>query len=221
MPVIGAHLKPEEFYYREDTCQSDALKLLFVGSLIPRKGLPILFDSLLQLRSRGTPVQLTIVGSGPLEQPLRTLAGDLGIIGQIDFEGHVSNRGELFRLYQQSDILVLPSYSEGFPRVIVEAMSQGLPVIATKVGGIPHRLGDEVHALLVPPGSARELASAIEKMMADGELRRSLIHNGYEFVAEAFSKDPGQQLVEALRQHCPSLFGIDIPVGSDQTEFSA
>jgi len=83
---------------------------------------------------------------------------------------------------------VLPSLSEGFPRVIYEAMSQGLPVVAAGVGGVSAELTGGVDALLVPPGDDGALAESIRTLSAQLDLRRRLIHNGYERTARLFER---------------------------------
>jgi glycosyltransferase involved in cell wall biosynthesis len=84
------------------------------------------------------------------------------------------------RYYREHDIFVLPSVGEGTPRVLVEARANSLPLVATRVGGIPLSVSDGRDGLLVPPGNADALAAAIDRLVADGVLRRRLIQTGLQ-----------------------------------------
>jgi len=92
--------------------------------------------------------------------------------------------------YRAADVFVLPSLMEGFPRVLYEAMSQGVPVIATSVGGIPDIVKDRDNGLLVVPGSPDRLAEAIRTALVDDELRAKIVTNGYETVEKLLRKRP-------------------------------
>jgi glycosyltransferase involved in cell wall biosynthesis len=89
---------------------------------------------------------------------------------------------ELNKMYQQADLYVIPSYHEGFPRTIWEAMANSLPVIATKVGGIPTYLTHEKNAMLIEPKSVQEIVRGIKKMANDSVLRKKIIVEGFELV---------------------------------------
>ncbi|NIO21873.1 MAG: glycosyltransferase, partial [Candidatus Aenigmarchaeota archaeon] len=96
------------------------------------------------------------------------------------------------------DIFVLPSRSEGFGRVNLEAMAMGKPVISTNVGGIPEVVLDGVTGILVPPGNSRELAHAIMKLLNDSELRESLGREGRRRVEEHFTLQAHVQRIQEI-----------------------
>lgn len=175
-------IRKETIFLRKDTCQNKSIKLIFVGRLVSVKGLPYLLRSFKILRERGRNVYLTIVGEGPAKKELLLLANELGITNVLEFKEHLSFGNELFKLYKESDIFILPSLSEGLPKTLFEAMAFGLPIVATKVGGIPGIVQNKKTALLVSPGSIQELTEAIETIIIDSELRQTLIKNGYKFV---------------------------------------
>jgi glycosyltransferase involved in cell wall biosynthesis len=98
----------------------------------------------------------------------------------VFWTGYSSYGEPLFERLRAADLLVLPSLSEGTPHVLVEARANGLPCISTTVGGVPSSVTDGYDALLVPPENSRALAKAIERVIHDGDLRRTLIRNGLD-----------------------------------------
>ena len=163
---------------------SDRTRVIVVGRLSPEKGHRYLFNALTLLKSRGLICHLDVVGSGPLEEGLQRLAVELALQSQIAFHGYVGFGPELFELYRQAGVTVLPSLTEGLPQIINESLAIGLPTIATNVGGIPWFLRNEETALLVPPGDSTALASAIERLVLDGPLCSRLRVNGRRLMAK-------------------------------------
>lgn len=153
-------------------------RLLYVGRLAGEKGLPYLLEALSQLRQRGKVYSLDIIGVGPLEEELRAQVVRDGLAEQVIFHGYVPFGEALLAHYQAATALVLPSLSEGFPQVINEALTAGLPVIASAVGGIPAFLKQRESGLLVPPADVGALASAIEELLSTPCLRQQLRQNG-------------------------------------------
>ena len=98
-------------------------------------------------------------------------------------------------------MFVLPTLSEGFPRVLNEAMGQSLPIIATNLEEICGVIDNEKHALLVPPQSSTALADAIKRMATDKDLRLRLIKNGQAMIEEIVKQDTAKQIVSLLAQH--------------------
>jgi glycosyltransferase involved in cell wall biosynthesis len=138
--------------------------LLFVGNLVPVKGIDVLLAACRRLNGEFGPWQLHLVGGGPLRQPLAREAKELGLESQVVFHGQTPH-DELPAWFRAADLLVLPSRSEGVPNVLLEAMACGLPFVASRVGGIPEiaHLGP---CRLVTPQRPAELASAITEMLA-------------------------------------------------------
>jgi glycosyltransferase involved in cell wall biosynthesis len=173
-----------EILDRQDTCQSTPTRLLFVGRLVPVKGLVYLFEAVRLLLHDGVPVRLTLVGSGPRRKALIALAAKYKLASVIDFRGEVSFGPSLLALYREADIFVLPSLSEGTPRVLWEAMAAGLPIVATRVGGVPEIIREGETGLLASPRSAQRLAPSIRRVIEDEELRMRLIRGGYSLIRE-------------------------------------
>ena len=109
--------------------------VLFVGRFEEYKGIEYLIRAVSTLRAEGLDLKLTLVGSGPLENRLRSLAHSVCMERHIRFPGYVQEEGDLREFYRTADVFVLPSIaSEGTPKVVMEAVSQGIPVVATDVG---------------------------------------------------------------------------------------
>jgi glycosyltransferase involved in cell wall biosynthesis len=150
------------------------ISLLYVGRLEPEKGLPYLIQSISLLKKDNKHVHLKIIGSGPEEKELRTLTKKLDVKNEVTFYGYVKFGEPLFSYYTRADCLVLPSLSEGFPNVIMEAMAFNVAIIATKVGGIPEIIKHKRNGLLVQPGSAEAFAEAIIELIDNPELADSM-----------------------------------------------
>jgi glycosyltransferase involved in cell wall biosynthesis len=173
--------------------------ILFVGRLTRAKGLYELMDAVHLLRSKhpDLPWRLVIAGEGPDSAPLHLLAQDLGLNGRVEFPGYVEG-GRLDALYRSSSLFVLPSYSEGFPTVITEAMAAGLPIVATGIRGIVDHLEEGVNALFVEPRDSLGLYLALERLLRDEELRRTMSAANREKV-KVFEPDAvGSQYVSTL-----------------------
>jgi glycosyltransferase involved in cell wall biosynthesis len=142
-------------------------RALFVGRLIGLKGLEVLLTALAAERRAGFDVELTLVGDGPLRPSLERQAMALGLDGVVRFEGFVSPGPMLDRIYFDHDIFILPSFSEGFPKVLVEALAHGLPVLGTTVGSVPRVIQDGSNGLLVRPGDVEGLRFALRRLAND------------------------------------------------------
>lgn len=196
---VTMKLAVEEFRRREDTCTTLPIKLITIGSVIKLKGMDIIIRALKELHFRHH-VELHIVGTGNARSELEQLASSLQLEECVRFHGYISDSHRILNLLYESDIFVLTSYSEGFPRVIYEAMSQSLPVVTSSVGGIPLTLADEHTALLVEPGDPIGTAVAIERIICDDELRHRLITHGFQFAYDVISSNPVETAMQAVRE---------------------
>lgn len=197
--LIKAHpvfnLTWASIYERMDTCQEQAIKCLFVGLLVDNKGLQYLIPAVGRLRKSGVNVSLTVVGEGQQRLKYQALAKELGIDNVCVFTGYVAHGEALFDYYRAADIFILPSLTEGFPRVIYEAMGHGLPVIATHVGGIPAELCTGINGILVSPRSTDELVYAVQQLVMNPELRREIIRQGYMSARPLWRRSPSDDLI--------------------------
>ncbi|MFC2108598.1 glycosyltransferase [Candidatus Bipolaricaulota bacterium] len=171
-----------EIVDRQDTCRTTPIRLLFVGRLVPVKGLAYLIEALALLVDDGLPVHLELVGAGPQRRALESLTAERGIASVVEFSGEIPFGSDLLAHYRMADIFVLPSLSEGTPRVLWEAMASGVPIVAACVGGIPDLISHGETGLLVNPRAPGQLAESIRRLIEDKELRKRLIQSGYSLV---------------------------------------
>jgi glycosyltransferase involved in cell wall biosynthesis len=179
---ISSSIRKEDFYVRDDlSSPTPPYRLLFVGRLSREKGVPYLLEAVALLVAQGEAVELHLVGAGPLEDELRQRTQTLSITDHVQFHGFVPQGAALRRLYRESDIFILPSIQDQQPKVLMEAMSQSVPVIATQVGGIPSTIQDGETGLLVPPAQPEAIAEAVCRVTQDSELRHRLIKQGLAY----------------------------------------
>jgi len=148
-------------------------EILFVGRLAPVKGLFILVAALDRLVRQGRSARLRIAGDGPDRAALERSVTERGLNPQVIFEGW-QNADSVRALYRTADLFVLPSFAEGIPVVLMEAMAMEIPCVATRITGIPELIRDQTDGLLVTPASEEELAAAMARLMDDFTLRRQL-----------------------------------------------
>jgi glycosyltransferase involved in cell wall biosynthesis len=145
-----------------------AANLLYVGRLSHEKGVDLLLRALKQRNGDKAALSLRVVGSGPQELDYRALTQQLGLTEYVRFDGHIPFGRALFQRYRSSQLMVIPSRTEGLPKTAYEAMAFGCPVMATAVGGLPEIVGrDESRGFLVRPESVPELASSIDNALGD------------------------------------------------------
>lgn len=161
----------EEFGAPPDRAARDGarVEILFVGWLLAEKGVRELLEA-----TRGlSGVRLTLVGP-PQPSFVATIGGSLSALGERVRVLPPQPKDEIRRLYAEADIFVLPTYREGFPNVVLEAMAAGLPVVATPVGAIPDAVRDGEEGLLVPARDARALEGALRTLVKDRALRLAM-----------------------------------------------
>ena len=181
----GLNLEDFDIPYSKEECR-DLLKLdkekniiLFVGSLHPLKGPHILLKAIPKIIKENKDILFVFVGSGDINK-YKKLSEELRVKECIKFVGYVDRDKPLY--YKASDIFVLPSLSESFGIVNLEAMACGVPVVASKVGGIPDVVKDGWNGLLVPPGDSEALANAIIYLLENEDIRERMGKNGRERV---------------------------------------
>jgi glycosyltransferase involved in cell wall biosynthesis len=130
--------------------------------------------------------RLVIVGDGPERRALLAAAESAGIADRVIFAGHVE---DVRPYYKMADVMALPSYTEGSPNVLLEAMAAGVPIVATAVGGVPEIVTDGESALLTPAGDAPGLAAGISALLDDRELARELTGNARSIVCRDHSPE--------------------------------
>lgn len=170
------------------------MKLLFVGRLAPVKGLRILFEGFEIARAATPGITLTVIGDGPDRQWVDQNAQRLGGIEVLGYR----SQEEVAQALGQSDALVLPSFAEGVPVVLMEALASGCPVIATRVGGVAELVEDGVSGTLVAPGDVKALGEAIIDLDRDPDRRRAMGAAGRRKVCADFDINKEALWLKAL-----------------------
>ena len=173
LDVCRLGVDPQRFIPAPKPKQTGSCNLLCVGRLTPAKGQAILLESVAQLQQQGIAVTLTLVGMGPDESSLRQYADALGIGGLVHFIGAV-DQDHILDYYKAADMFVLPSFAEGLPVVLMEAMSMEIPCITTAITGVPELIRNGLDGLLVPASDSEGLTQAILQLVNDPALRRQL-----------------------------------------------
>ncbi len=171
-----------------------SLRLLAVGRLEREKGQALLLDALAQLRAGGLVLELTLVGDGSAREKLVERARDLDLEDLVTFVGK-AGQDTIQAHYAAADLFCLPSLGEGVPVVLMEAMAMGVPVVATRVGGVAELVEDGRSGRVVSPGSAEVLATALAELAADPERRARMAAAGRERVLEGFSIERAANLL--------------------------
>jgi colanic acid/amylovoran biosynthesis glycosyltransferase len=148
-------------------------RIICVGRLSPEKGQIGLLEAFSAIQAQGIEAELVLVGDGPERSRIERKVHELGLAPAVTLRGRLDEETTLLEI-ATSDLLVLPSFMEGLPIVLIEAMALGVPVVATHVAGIPELVMDEREGLLFRPGDWRDLAQKITRLLRDGELRRDL-----------------------------------------------
>jgi len=202
---IDSLIQEKNLFFRIDTCNNRVINLLWVGKIVPKKGIFYLLTAVKELLDAGNEVNLILVGYGPYKEKLKKKIRELNIQKNVEFLGYIRFGKNLFQIYRNADIFILPSLSEGMPRVILEAWASSIPVIATEIGGIPSLIQNNQNGLLIKPGSVKELCMAVERIKQNKALRQKLIKNGLKSVQNYTTKKQVQNALDFIFTFYPNL----------------
>jgi glycosyltransferase involved in cell wall biosynthesis len=174
---------------------SAAPRVGVAARLSPEKGVDIALKVHAEIVRRHPRARLIVAGEGPEESRLRGLAGALGVAEGVDWLGY---QDDLAAVYRSLDVLLLPSRSEGLPNVALEALAHGVPVVASNVGGIPEVVTDGRSGFLTASEDVNAMASAVDRVLADGGLRERLAAYGKGDVRARFSLDARRAALASL-----------------------
>lgn len=166
------------------TASTGTTHLLFLGRLSIEKDPANLLRATAAMLKDDFDVKLTIAGDGPERDALGRLSTQLGLNGRVQMLGLVS---DVMPLLARADILVLPSRTECMPNALLEAMSAGVPVVATNVGGVRELIRNGIDGLLCPADNPFALARAVQRLIADTDLAETLAYSAYQRVTTDFS----------------------------------
>lgn len=211
--VIHCGLDPTEFDPEREPrpAARGEFQILYVGRLVPFKGQAVLLEALAALRGAGIDASLTLIGEGPSRQKLELLVDRLGLAGNATFAGAVG-QDEIRSYYAAADVFCLPSFAEGVPVVLMEAMAMRLPVVTSGVMGIGELVDDGESGLLARPGRVDELTAALERLARDPGLRARLGARGREKVVAEFDvRESGRRLAQMFA----AASGAALPTSAD------
>lgn len=173
--------------------------ILYTGRLETRKGVMTLIESARYVCDKYPDTRFVLTGKGSTEKHLKKMVTNLGLERNIHFAGYV-DRDTLLKYYQDAIIYVLPSYYEGLPASMQEAMSCGIPSVATRVEGTSELVTDRENGLLVPPRNPEKLAEGILTLLEDEALRKRIGANAREHIVNYYKwEDVTDKLEEAYR----------------------
>ena len=166
--------------------------IIAVGRLVETKGFHVLVEACARLRDQGLPCRCLIIGEGPEAGRLQTLINDFGLNDRVVLKGKLSP-AELMPYYRRADVLAMPACvrnqdADGIPTVLIEAMAMEIPVVATRVSGIPELVVDGETGLLVAPDDAAALAEALARLLRDQDLARRLAGAGRDLVVSQYQR---------------------------------
>jgi glycosyltransferase involved in cell wall biosynthesis len=164
-------------------------ELLFVGRLEVDKGIRELMQAAEDLRLRGMPFRLWLVGGGPLFHELSARLKDKPLGENVRLVGSVSGKDDLMRFYRSAHMFIFPSYHEGFPRVLYEAMINSLPILTTMVGGISGHMVDGKNCIGIPARSTHSIVEGIERLSGDLQLLNAIGQAGQETVLDVLENN--------------------------------
>jgi len=178
--------------FRPDKMNHDDFNILSVARLVEKKGLDYLIDSCYLLKQRGIDFKCILVGGGPLERTLSCKINEFGLKNVVRMDGNLP-QSQLDDLFRKADVFILPSIitengdRDGIPVSLMEAMSMEIPVISTRVSGIPELIENGISGLLVEEKSSEELANAVTRLLDDPRLRAELGENGRKRIINDFN----------------------------------
>jgi glycosyltransferase involved in cell wall biosynthesis len=204
---------------RADTCTRRPVRLLTVSRIDPRKGLRVLPGVVSHLMALGIDSTLDIVGPVVGRPGEGERAAILEAAAERQVDTRIVIRGavpldELLPAYREYDLFVLPTLpGEGIPRVLLEAMASGLPVVTTGVSGIPSLITHEVNGLLAEDAAAATIADALARLVLDAPLRQRLIARGYETARGLTLETQAARMMSVVtRELGVSLRSVRLPV---------
>ena len=194
--IVHCGVDPSRYAPKEH--RGNGSNILFIGRLEAVKGVPVLLRAFAALSGSDASPTLRLVGDGPDRPALEAMAETLGLGGSVQFVGYRS-ADEVAADLAWADQLVLPSFAEGVPVVLMEAMASGLPVVATRVGGVGELVETGRSGWLVAPGDEQDLADRMATLMTDPQVRNRMGAAGRKTVEEAFDiHDEAQRLSQIL-----------------------
>lgn len=172
--------------YGRDPDRAPGRRVLFIGRLAAAKGVPVLLEAFAQTHARFPDTTLTLIGDGSARATLEARAAELGLSDAVCFTGYLS-QAEVAAELSRADLFALPSFAEGVPVVLMEAMATGLPVLTTRIAGVPELVEDGVSGLIVAPGDVEGFAGAMIRLLSNPQQSAAMGQSGRAKVTSQFN----------------------------------
>jgi glycosyltransferase involved in cell wall biosynthesis len=197
--IVHCGIEPDEYRPVDPgPANGRPAEVVSVGRLVSVKGHAVLLGALAELGRRGVDVHSTLIGAGPHRETLERIASELGVEERVTFAGAVA-QDRVHDYLGRADVFCLASFAEGLPVVLMEAMAMELPVVATRIAGIPELLEDGANGLLVAPGREDLLADALARILRDPKASRRMARAGRRRVQEEFDvRESARRLLETF-----------------------
>lgn len=163
--------------------EGDVLQLLFLSRIEEAKGIGDLLEAMPRILERFPNAKLIVAGTGGWLEQAKIKVEELGLAEHVSFSGYVRGSDKLF-LMSESHIFIFPSYSEGCPVSVLEALASGLPIIYTGVGALPDILNEDVNGLLIPVRSPDAIANAVATLAESGDMRSRMRDNNLDLAKQ-------------------------------------
>lgn len=186
LEIIHCGIEPSKLKAAKHT--KDRQQILFIARLAELKGIADLIEAIEKISDQYTNLKLSIIGDGPERKRFEALVKKKELESIIEFKGYLS-QSEVASHLSNSDVLVLPSYAEGVPVTLMEALGSGVPVIATQVGGVSELVEDQINGIIIRPGDTNQLAEALKTLIYNPELRNLYGQKGKEKVLADFNSE--------------------------------
>ena len=184
--IIHCGLKISKYPYRKP--KEEVKRLFCAARLSPEKGIAFLIKAVKELVDKGFDIRLRVAGNGPSKTKLQSMTEELGISQNVEFLGFLQE-DEVIHELLESDVFVLPSFVEGVPVCVMEAMAIGVPVIATNIAGTSELVESEKTGVLVRPSDPQALVDAIQRMTENYDLRLRIVEAARLKVTSEFDVD--------------------------------
>ncbi|SFI48478.1 glycosyltransferase [Albimonas pacifica] len=179
------HCGVEPAAYAPQPGRPPGKRMVFVGRLAPEKGLPVLLEAFASVRARHAEAELALIGDGPSRPEIEAQIARGGVGGAVEILGFLPPEAVAAEL-SRADLLVLPSFAEGLPVVLMEALATGIPAVATRIAAVEELVEPGVCGLTVAPGDAAGLAEAMDRLLGDPALRARMGEAGRARVVAEF-----------------------------------
>ena len=183
VPVVNPSYVSEYTLQENFITESSSFRVCFCGKFRPEKNVPLLIDAFANLLDKGLEAHLIIIGDGLTRSEVESRIKHHSVADRVEITGELPHR-EALRKLSECDVLVLPSESEGLPRVIMEALEIGIPVVTTDAGGITDIIEDKETGIIVELNE-RSIGNGLKKINENRDLRERLIKNGQAQVASS------------------------------------